>query len=63
MDSYEVDEDERQTDGKAGKVACTYLGVGGTEHYEYEESGQDCLYDETTGGIAVNAAKTIGSEA
>ena len=59
VDAYEVNQDERQTDGQTGEVVGGTVGLCcGTEHYEHKEGGEHNLNNQTVGhtiGAAVGS--------
>ncbi len=52
VDADQVDEDQGQTDGETGEVACTELAVGGAENHEHEDEGGDDLHEASAPNTA-----------
>ena len=62
-DADEVDEHEAQTDGQSCKVVGGSVGLGGsTQHYEYEDAGEDDLSQQSAhhGNVSL---QVVGSRA
>ena len=49
-DPYDVDQAEGEADGQSGKFAESLTCVGGAEHYEDEEEGEQALYQQGHAG-------------
>src|SRR5574344_77836 len=47
VNTHEVDEHQRETNGKTGKVARTFLSIGCAKHYKHEDTSENCLGNET----------------
>ena len=61
MNADEVDENQRQTDGQAGEVVRSAVGLRcSAEHYQHEQTGEHNLHDQAIGSTEGAGISTCG---